>query len=55
LDCDDNDICTVELCDTGRCIYELITCNDNNPCIESSVCDPLLGCDVTFKSNCYSY
>ena len=46
--CDDGDACTLEdFCDeAGQCGGAAVTCNDGNPCTQSS-CDPAIGCVFT--------
>ena len=45
LDCDDQDVCTVDtwIPDVG-CEHTLLDCDDGNPCTASS-CDPTAGCE----------
>ena len=50
-DCNDNNLCTLDRCDTqtGQCVHTPRVCNDNNPCTRDS-CDPRTGCVFTFDS-----
>ena len=50
-DCNDNNLCTLDRCDTqtGQCVHPPKVCNDNNPCTRDS-CDPRTGCVFTFDS-----
>ncbi len=43
--CEDDSVCTkVSTCQGGECApFEVIPCNDDNPCTDDS-CDPVLGC-----------
>lgn len=39
--CNDNNVCTIDLCSTGRCSYRAYDrnpCNDNNPATTNDVC-----------------
>ncbi len=43
--CDDDDTCTIDMCDeTERCIHLPVDCTDGNRCTEDLLCDPLDGC-----------
>jgi len=45
--CDDNNACTTDTCDTVTgCANTPIVCNDNNACT-ADFCDPVLGCQTT--------
>jgi hypothetical protein len=43
--CDDEDLCTIDQCSPGGCLYEAVACDDGNPCTDDS-CDGVLGCQV---------
>jgi len=44
LDCNDNNPCTVDLCDPVEgCYTEVLSCDDGNPCTDDS-CDSVTGC-----------
>lgn len=44
-DCDDQNVCTTDTCDTqsGTCMHIPLVCDDNDPCTTDS-CDPTEGC-----------
>lgn len=49
-DCDDNEPCTIDTCDSGNCDHALMDCDDNEPCTidtcDSGNCDhALMACD----------
>lgn len=42
--CDDGDACTVgDKCDKGKCVGNIVVCDDKNPCT-NDFCDPKVGC-----------
>jgi len=60
ITCDDYDLCTIDSCVEGECVYVEIDCDDEDPCTEDSCCsdpspegqegcindDPALGCTI---------
>ncbi len=38
INCDDQDLCTTEICDEGECFYAPLNCRDENPCT-NDLCD----------------
>ena len=48
--CNDNNVCTTDSCNTGVCSNTAITCNDNVVCTIDS-CNPLSGCVYTATNN----
>ncbi|MFZ4576876.1 MAG: hypothetical protein ACOYOB_00670 [Myxococcota bacterium] len=52
VDCDDNNVCTVDFCDPKQgCVLKSLApmCADSNPCTDE-ICDPKLGCVYPFNS-----
>ena len=43
-DCDDNNVCTNDMCNFGFCEREVLSCDDGDPCNGVEFCDSLLGC-----------
>jgi hypothetical protein len=51
-DCDDDNVCTIDACDTlSGCTHTALSCDDGIPCTDDT-CDPQLGCQHT--DNCAS-
>ena len=51
LDCDDNNVCTGDICnpDTLFCEHQSLPClNDQDICTDFAGCDPTLGCQFEF-------
>jgi hypothetical protein len=52
VDCDDDNACTEDSCDSATgCAYTPIECDDGNACTADS-CDPDTGCVSTFIDGC---
>ena len=52
VDCDDQNVCTVDMCDAdGACQHASVAhvCADENPCTDET-CDPELGCVYPFNT-----
>ena len=53
LDCDDNDVCTIDSCDPATgCKHDgsiAANCTDDNPCTDET-CDPKTGCVYPFNT-----
>lgn len=49
-DCNDNDACTTDTCNSGTCVHTPVSCNDNDACT-TDTCDSLLGCQHS-ATNC---
>lgn len=44
-DCDDNSVCTIDICEPGQgCVHTAIDCDDNVACTVDT-CDPATGCE----------
>eukprot|EP01091_Cochliopodium_minus_P008413 TRINITY_DN1907_c0_g1_i1.p1 TRINITY_DN1907_c0_g1~~TRINITY_DN1907_c0_g1_i1.p1 ORF type:complete len:877 (+),score=136.75 TRINITY_DN1907_c0_g1_i1:214-2844(+) len=41
--CDDSNVCTIDMCSGGLCTRSPFVCNDSNPCTNDS-CDQIAGC-----------
>lgn len=50
LACNDNSFCTInDKCVAGKCVGEVVECDDNNICTDDS-CDPEFGCVYQFNN-----
>lgn len=43
VDCDDGDMCTMDVCTDGACSHPAVSCDDGDACTTDS-CDPSTGC-----------
>ncbi|GIV33789.1 MAG: hypothetical protein KatS3mg031_1324 [Chitinophagales bacterium] len=49
--CDDGNVCTMDSCMNGICVFTPIICDDGDSCTTDS-CDPLIGCVYTPITGC---
>jgi hypothetical protein len=53
VDCDDQDLCTDDMCDdSDGCVHEPIDCDDGNTCNGDEFCMSDFGCMVAAPQNC---
>eukprot|EP01006_Ploeotia_vitrea_P066700 TRINITY_DN95512_c0_g1_i1.p1 TRINITY_DN95512_c0_g1~~TRINITY_DN95512_c0_g1_i1.p1 ORF type:complete len:1078 (-),score=87.15 TRINITY_DN95512_c0_g1_i1:28-3261(-) len=55
LDCDDNDLCTVDYCNRGSCMHAPVVCQNENPACFEMTCNPETGkCDKWDNCVCHT-